>query len=81
MSFHVLISASIELLLGMGAESTFANPAPAMRYVFLFRSRSFGVKANGWCHDLVPVIIEFLMGMIAKQAVANIARVFGYLLL
>jgi hypothetical protein len=77
MSFHVLIYATIVLLLGMSAESTTANLALAIPYVFLFRSLSFGVKANGWCRDLVKVIIEFFMGMLAKQTVANFARAFG----
>jgi hypothetical protein len=81
MSFHMLIYASIVLLLGMSAESTTANLALAIPYVFLFRSLSFGVKANGWCRDLVMMIIEFFMGMLAKQTVANFARVFSYLLL
>jgi hypothetical protein len=48
-SFHVLIYASIVVRLRMVAESAVANLTLAVRYGFLFRSLSFGIKANGWC--------------------------------
>ena len=53
-----LIYPSIELFCGMIVEWTAANLALAIPYVFLFRSLSFGVKANGFrfpqCHPSVP---------------------------
>ena len=66
MSLQVLIYASIELLLGMVAESTAANLTLAMRYGFLFRSCSFAVKADGWCLDLGHVITELLRRVLSE---------------
>ena len=72
-SFHVLIYASIELLLGMLAESTPTHPALAMSDVFLFRSLSFGVKVTVRCRDSIHAIGKLLQRMFTEQTFAHLA--------